>query len=120
MQTVHSRPIIRLMHPIFGYVISNVLLHLNSLHFPNQPVVLFLGPDLRQLSWTHWEKKPKPKNTPTSFDNNTRLSLTDLIHALVLLLTQPHQIWKKLTYPRQVNGGCHLQDEWKCTYCILQ
>lgn len=53
MLTTHSHPIILLMHPIFGYMISDVLLHLSSLHFPNQPAVLFLGPDLRQLSWNH-------------------------------------------------------------------
>lgn len=53
MLTTHSHPIILLVHPIFGYMISNVLLHLSSLHFPNQPAVLFLGPDLRQWSWNH-------------------------------------------------------------------
>lgn len=30
----YSHPIIPLMHPIFGYITSNVLFHLSSLHFP--------------------------------------------------------------------------------------
>lgn len=43
MQTTHSHPIILLVPPIFGYMICNVLLHLSSLHFPNQPVVQLLA-----------------------------------------------------------------------------
>lgn len=48
MPTTHSHPVILLMPchiAIFGCMISNVLLHLSSLHFPNQPAVLFLGQD---------------------------------------------------------------------------
>lgn len=41
MLAAYSHPVIQLMHPIFGYITSNALFHLSSLHFPIQTTFPF-------------------------------------------------------------------------------
>lgn len=107
----HSHPIILLMHPIFGYMISNVLLHLSSLHFPSQPVVLFLGQDLRQLVGIIQKQKTQ-KNPPKSaliITPYIRISVnTDFINALFALLHLSAGMKQPIKYVK----SSHTKEKW--------
>lgn len=69
MLGAYGHPIIQFTHPIFGYICSNALFHLSSLHFPIQTFpfsshhTLFLNLYLRQSRGDYQNRlQPKSKN----------------------------------------------------------